>query len=189
MVPNAVSKPGETLKFLKKDLTVTSEGLAMFTGYFCLLTTMQSAELSVQQATKFRGAIGSLLYVSPDHPMLSSQNASFTSMALMHQSGFDVNKRGITLHAAGFVAGPYTSERRGSQIRNALHRSLARLFQALSLKRQSSIVHEPRAQQLCTMWEVICFNQHLRSYEPGNLIGLSPEATTSSWSGSSSGGP
>ena len=90
-VSDAVSKPGDSLKFLKKDLTVTSEGLVVsldhkYIDRVCdlvgvvnpkhrkipcsqeILSDDNSPELPVEQASKFRGAIGSLLYVSPERP-------------------------------------------------------------------------------------------------------------------------
>ena len=81
-VSDAVSKPGDSLKFLKKDLTVTSEGLVVsldhkYIDRVCdlvgvvnpkrrkipcsqeILSDDNSPELPVEQASKFRGAIGS----------------------------------------------------------------------------------------------------------------------------------
>ncbi|CAE7362239.1 unnamed protein product [Symbiodinium sp. CCMP2456] len=90
-VSDPVSKPGDSLKFLKKDLTVTRDGLVIrldekYLNKVCehlnitnprhrrvpctqdILGKDDSPELPVAQASLFRAAIGSLLYISPERP-------------------------------------------------------------------------------------------------------------------------
>ena len=90
-VSDVVCKPGDSLRFLKKEFTVTDEGLEItldpkYIDRVCellnvvnpkrrrvpcsqdILSRDDSDPLSESQTSKFRGAIGSLLYVSPERP-------------------------------------------------------------------------------------------------------------------------
>ena len=90
-VSDPVSKPGDSLKFLKKDITVTKDGLVIslddkYLSKLCELLNItnprhrrvpctqdilgrdESPELSAAQASVYRAAIGSLLYISPERP-------------------------------------------------------------------------------------------------------------------------
>ena len=90
-VSDPVCKPGDSLRFLKKELVVTEDGVTInldpkYLDRVCeilgivnpkrrrvpcsqdILASDESAELPAAQASKYRAAIGSLLYISPERP-------------------------------------------------------------------------------------------------------------------------